>query len=454
MNKGTRLYTRCLAILFSIWLSCTGAFVAEAADIGAADVGAADVGVADAGATDVPDMDVASDTAANGKGASAFGLASNSQIPITGGGPELKQFDQIMQTLMGNYSIPGGALAIAKNGKLVLARGYGYADLQNGRLFAPTTFLSLASVTKAVTGVAALRLVDEGRLNLDDTLYNVLGKPKLGNVQDRRVMDITVRQLLHHSAGWKTDFVGYDQLTYNSLTRNGPIPFETLLLFVMANKPLDYAPGAECHYSNFQFGALKSVIEHASGQDFESYVNEHVMEPMGIRGNRLEPERGSYLPNEAHRYSPVLRPLVGGHPNGQVTGSLGSWESSVVDMCKFLTAVDGTRTRPFLSKASFDAMVAPVPAPVTVRANGSTFGLGWDSVKTTPEGALFEKNGGVPGVHTYIEHLPNNVDWVVFFNGTGVDQKPKAMGAALRSLHQALSDVTDWPKIDLFSQYP
>ena len=133
-------------------------------------------------------MDVASDAAATGNGVSAVGLGSNSQIPITGGGPELKQFDQIMQTLMGNYSVPGGALAIAKNGKLVLARGYGYADLQNGRLFTPTTFLSLASVTKAVTGVAVLRLVDEGRLNLDDTLYNVLGKPKLGNLQDRRVM--------------------------------------------------------------------------------------------------------------------------------------------------------------------------------------------------------------------------------------------------------------------------
>ncbi|MBS1955318.1 MAG: beta-lactamase family protein [Cyanobacteria bacterium SZAS-4] len=451
MSKGIRWQAQYLGILFSLSLFFTGAVAA--------------------GAADTPDMEDPSPDTADSAAAStspqlppgvatagmnpqmASGTTPAPQIPITDGGPQLKQFDQIMQTIMGNYNVPGGALAIAKDGKLVLARGYGYADLQNGRLFSPTTLFSMASVTKAVTGVAALRLVDEGRLNLDDTLYNILGKPKLGNVQDPRVMTITVRQLLHHSAGWKTDFVGYDQPTYNSLTRNGPIPFETLLLFVMANKPLDYAPGAECHYSNFQFGALKSVIEHASGQNFETYVNEHVMQPMGVRDNRLEPERGIYLPNEAHRYSPVLRPLPGGHPNGQVTGSLGSWESSVVDMCKFLTAVDGTRTKPFLSKASFDQMVAPVPAPVAVRENGSTFGLGWDSVKTTPDGILFEKNGGVPGVHTYIEHLPNNVDWVVIFNGTGVDQKPKVMGAALRSLHQALSDVKDWPQIDLFQRY-
>jgi len=375
------------------------------------------------------------------------------QTPQASGGAPLQQFDQIMLSLLQNYNVPGGALAICKDGKLVFARGYGFAELENRRPFEPTTYMSLASVTKAVTGVAALRLVDEGKLNLDDTLYNVLGKPRLENVLDRRVFDITVRQLLHHSAGWASDFVGYDQETFNSLTARGPIEFEKLLLFVMANKQLDYAPGTECHYSNFQFGALKSVIEHASGQDFESYVNQHVMFPMGIRSNRLEPERGRYLANEAHRYAPMLKALPGGHPNGELTGSLGSWESSVVDMSKFLTAVDGTRTKPFLSKASFDAMVAPVPPPVPVRENGSTFGLGWDSVKASPEGVQFAKNGGVPGVHTYIEHLPNNIDWVVFFNGTGISEKPNVLVSAMKAMHQAFPGVTDWPAVDLFTQY-
>jgi len=94
------------------------------------------------------------------------------QTPQASGGAPLQQFDQIMLSLLQNYNVPGGALAICKDGKLVFARGYGFAELENRRPFEPTTYMSLASVTKAVTGVAALRLVDEGKLNLDDTLYN------------------------------------------------------------------------------------------------------------------------------------------------------------------------------------------------------------------------------------------------------------------------------------------
>jgi len=74
-------------------------------------------------------------------------------------------------------------------------------------------------------------------------------------------------------------------------------------------------------------------------------------------------------------------------------------------------------------------------------------------VKRDDSGVLFAKNGGLPGVHTYIEHRPDNVDWVFYFNGTGIDQKPKLMGAAMRSLHQTIEAVNKWPQSDLFAQY-
>ena len=74
-----------------------------------------------------------------------------------------------------SYDMPGGALAIVKDGRLVLARGYGVAIKQGHVPFSPTSIFCLASVTKAVQGAAVLKLVDEGKLQLDDTLYNVLG---------------------------------------------------------------------------------------------------------------------------------------------------------------------------------------------------------------------------------------------------------------------------------------
>ena len=137
----------------------------------------------------------------------------------------------------------------------------------------------------------------------------------------------------------------------------------------------------------------------------------------------------------------------------QLTGSLGSWEASVVDMVKFLSALDGTRTKPFLSERSFEAMVAPVPPPVPLRENGATFGLGWDTVQKVDGGVHFAKGGGVTGVHTYIEHLPNNVDIAYFFNGSGLNQKPKVAAGASNAIHRAIKRVQHWPDINLFDQY-
>jgi N-acyl-D-amino-acid deacylase len=386
----------------------------------------------------------------NGRGNSANAGDQPSNIPITGGAASLPQFDQIMLSILETTNIPGGALAIAKDGKLVLARGYGYAIKDRNVPFAPTTRFCLASVTKAMTGAAAMHLVDEGKLNLDDKLYDVLGRPEVQKVNDRRVFDITIRQLLHHSGGWKTDFVGYSQEVNNALTKDGSIPAEKLILHVMRTQPLDYDPGSECHYSNFQFAVLKCAIDHAAGQPYEQYVIEHVLQPMGIKDMQLEPEKGTYLNNEAHRYGPKGHSMPGGRPTMQLTGGMGSWEASVVDMAKFLTAIDATRTKPFLSNKMYNAMLAPPSPPAPVNKSGTHFGLGWDTAHKDGNGASFSKNGGVAGVHTLIAHLPNNVDFVFFLNGAG-DKGITARTS--RALKSAIAAVRNWPNVDLFNEY-
>jgi N-acyl-D-amino-acid deacylase len=375
---------------------------------------------------------------------------STSNLPITGGAPLLPQFDRIMLSILETNNIPGGALAIAKDGKLVLARGYGFAIKERNVPFSPTTRFCLASVTKAMTGAAAMHLVDEGKLNLDDKLYDVLGRPEMPNVSDRRVFDITIRQLLHHSGGWKTDFVGYSQEVNNALTKDGAIPAEQLILHVMRTQPLDYDPGSECHYSNFQFAVLKCAIDHAAGQPYEEYVIEHVLKPMGITDMQLEPVKGTYLQNEAHRYGPKGHSLPGGRPTMQLTGGMGSWEASAVDMAKFLTAIDATRTKPFLSNKMYNAMLAPPAPPAPVNKSGSHFGLGWDTAHKDGNGVSFSKNGGVGGVHTLMAHLPDNVDFVFFLNGTGT----KGITARTsRTLKSAIAAVRGWPNVDLFNEY-
>jgi hypothetical protein len=132
-----------------------------------------------------------------------------------------------------------------------------------------------------------------------------------------------------------------------------------------------------------------------------------------------------------------------------LTDGMGSLEASALDMIKFLTAIDGTRTKPFLSKKMFDAMLAPPAPPVELPRNGRHFGLGWDTASRDSQGAAYSKGGGVPGVRTYIAHMPNNVDFVFFFNGSGTNKA--VTGQTARTLKSALADVRNWPDIDQFT---
>ncbi len=89
----------------------------------------------------------------------------------------------------------------------------------------------------------------------------------------------------------------------------------------------------------------------------------------------------------------------------------GNWMASSVDMVKLLTAIDGSRM-PGISQDSFNQMIAPLPPPMQNNPNGSHFGLGLDTVRLTPEGVTYSKNGGKPGVHAQIIHLPNHTDFL------------------------------------------
>ena len=116
----------------------------------------------------------------------------------------MEPLDKVMRETMKKFGVPGGALAVAKDGKLVVAKGYGWANVATRQPVTVDSLFCLASVGKAVTSVAVMRLVQDGKLSLDDRVYGLLGRPKpLDGFQlDPRVQDITVRHLLLHAAGF------------------------------------------------------------------------------------------------------------------------------------------------------------------------------------------------------------------------------------------------------------
>ena len=152
-----------------------------------------------------------------------------------------------------------------------------------------------------------LHLVDQGKLSLDDPVYPLLGKPRpLGRPTiDSQVEKITVRQLLLHAGGWNTkyhsDVLRQTQKISRAAAEKLPLSANAVLRYGLS-QPLDFAPGAESHYSNFGYFLAKLVMERPARQPYETYVRQEVLRPMGISEMRMEQLAPAYAAREAHRY--------------------------------------------------------------------------------------------------------------------------------------------------------
>jgi len=361
------------------------------------------------------------------------------------------EFHRIIEEVMKEHEIAGGTMAIAKDGRLILARGYGLADVEGGRPVTHETLFSLASVTKSVSGVAAMKLVEEGRLHLNARIVDLFHdiKPLPGQTMvDPRFREITVHHLLYHGSGMAHDTVrsgrkdpavGDDEEETEDVTQ---------VYRSVMGRPLDFAPGSEHRYSNLGFLVLRLAIERAAGQPYEPFVRDHILKPMGI--TRMVMETREPIPGETKRY--VVGP-GGRRPAAHIPHN---WLATPTDMVKFLTALTGTRGKAFLSERTMTRMLAVPPPPIQPLRDGRHVGLGWDTVRHTEEGYQFSKNGGKVGVMAWLEHLPNGVDWAFMFNtstGTGAEPKePNAARETIRRIDEAAQALRVWPKVDLFSR--
>jgi CubicO group peptidase (beta-lactamase class C family) len=374
-----------------------------------------------------------------------------------GGAGGLEPFDGIVAEICEQHQIAGATLAIAKAGRLVMARGFGLADVPQNQAVTPGILFSLGSVTKSVSAVAALALVDQGKLDLEAKLVDVLAdlKPMSGQrIADPRFRLITVHHLLYHAGGFgragqgpssKKKAFGEPSEDDSDLESTQEIEHAYR---VALGRPLEFGPGSEHRYSNFGFLFVRLVIERAAGQPYEPFVREQILKPMGI--TRMVMERDDSIPDETRRYA------LG--PNGlkPVKHLTHNWLATPTDMTRFLIALTGSRGRSFLSPRTFKQMLSPPPPPIESPQNGRYVGLGWDSVRRSPEGYRFSKNGGKAGVRAWLEHMPNGIDWCFMFNttepaGAAEENAPDALREASRRIAQAALQREQWPRVDLFA---
>jgi N-acyl-D-amino-acid deacylase len=381
--------------------------------------------------------------------------------PVTGKAPPgTEALDKAIVSVLSRHGIPGAALAITKDGKLVMARGYGWANLATEEPVHPDTLFGIASLSKTFTATAVLKLVEQGKLKLDDHPFKLLThiKPLRGAKVDPRLYEITVRQLLNHSGGWDHQKSG-DPVSWTTnlqIQRHDktPVSSEYLISATMGVR-LDFDPGTDCKYSNFGYIVLGEVIEKASGQSYEKYVKDHILIPAGAKSGTLHPLNKGYFKNEARRYlagtDTELPPW-----KQKYSDAAGGWAISAPDMARFLTALDGSRGKPLLDEKTFRSMIELPPKPLGVRENGTHVGLGWDSVVLPEKTFGYFKDGNWYGMRAYMKRLPNGVNWVLLLNASMQPDSldAKTVADAVQDMRKHIEEIKEFEKAtDLFQDY-
>jgi CubicO group peptidase (beta-lactamase class C family) len=400
------------------------------------------------------------------------------EIPATGVAvPGMASYDQSITDLMRKYAIPGGAVAVMRDGRLIYARGFGYADVENKTPVQPDALFRIASVSKPITAVAIMKLVEEGKLKLDDRVAPFIAHlaPAPGATVDPRWEQITIRHLLNHTGGWDRHkpnggFDPIDRPAIAAAAVNAPAPAssETLVRY-MKGMPLDFNPGEKFAYSNFGYITLGRVIERVSGMPYQEFVRTRVLQPVGATRTRQGRSRiGDSLPYEVKYYwpgaglnAPMVQsvfpgegmvPLNYGGFHLEAGDASGAWVSSTVDLLRFMGGVDGRASRPDILSAELIAAMTG-SGPAVCPPGPCYYAFGWSVVPTQGD-ANWAHGGNLPGATAILVRSYHNYAWAALFNAHNPADQGKLNAELDATLWQALSGVTSFPTHDLFSSFP
>lgn len=382
-------------------------------------------------------------------------LAASSALPSLIRAEDSPAFEApisaLIEAFLKQRNFSGAQLAVGREGKMVLSKGFGLADREKSVSVQPRTLFRIASVTKPMTSVAVFTLIEAGKLSLDTKMLDVLKiAPFLpeGRKVDPRVKDITIRQLLQHTGGWNRDKSGdamfHDMRIAAALGVVCPPRARDIIREVLS-RPLDFDPGTSYAYSNFGYCILGRIIENLSGGSYEGYVKEHVLKPAGIEGPKL----GATLTQaegEARYYAidkdgavtkglpvfpnlPEFVPAPYGMWCLENMDSHGGWIASAEDMVRFIMSLDDIgKTSPFKKRETFHSMLEPAPgAPGHDEAGNpleASYACGF-RIMRGKDGTGFTHAGNLPGTSTLLMRRADGWCWALFLNQRPLATDPK-----------------------------
>lgn len=314
--------------------------------------------------------------------------------------------DSRIPQIMDDFDIPGVTIALVKDGRIAWSAAYGYAHVEKDRKMTIDTWCRVESISKSVTAWGVMKLVEQGRVDLDAPVVNYITSWEFPP-SEYDIDKVTLRQLLSNSSGMPLGTIGerYDP--------TGEVP--SLRSRLSKDAVLMQEPGKGFSYSNTGFNILELMIEEVTGRDFAEYMKNEILLPLGM-------ERSSFT------WSDSFDPVV---PNGyDLEGNpisvyvypdkaSGGLFASVEDIAAFITAgmkIDGKQGKGVLRAGSVEAMYTPVVDMQGYMAMAfDSYGLG-HLVEFFPEGEKAVSHGGQgSGWMTFFHSVPETGDGIVIF---------------------------------------
>ena len=311
--------------------------------------------------------------------------------------------DSYIRSEMQKRKIPGLALLIVRDGKVVRSQGYGFANVELQVPVKPETIFQSGSMGKQFTATAVLMLAEEGKLRLDDPLTKFFPEAPAAWQQ------VKVRNLLSHTGGFTDYPKDFDYRRDYS---------EAELLKIVEGVPLAFPPGSEWSYSNLGYLTLGILIHRVSGQFYGDLLHDRIFVPLGMKTTRIINE-ADIIPNRAAGYR-----LVDGQVKNQEwvapklnTTADGSLYFSVVDLAKWDAALTAGK---LLSAAGYQQMYTPFVLN-DGKPNSDGYGFGW-FIHDVHGHKLIEHAGAWQGFNTNISrYVDDKLTIVMLTNLAGAN---------------------------------
>ncbi len=346
-------------------------------------------------------------------------------LMVTSVAAQTDAVDRYVNYTMKRFHVPGLALAVVKDGQVILAKGYGRASLELDVPATPQTVFEIGSITKQFTATAIMMLVEEGKVKLDEKITAYLsGLPEAW-------ANVTVRHLLTHTSGIKS----YTSVTdFITLCRNDHTPEE--IIRMVAAEPLEFPPGEKWSYSNTGYYLLGLIVEKASGTSYWEFLDRHIFKPLGMTVTRSSEPR-AIIPNRARGYAWIDNGYVNIDPLSATTAyAAGAIVSTVLDMAKWDAALYTERV---LKKSSLDEMWNPATLTTGQKTD---YGFGW-RVGEIRGHRFVMHGGGTPGFRSHFLRLPDDRLTVIVLTNRGGSTPAGSFAQGIAHLY--LPDLREEP---------